>query len=69
MKLLVSDAASYILKAGRQLQETLHPYLVHNTWVVHGMHRVADFIRDSHPKTDKLVAAQKKTFLKCPRRN
>ena len=52
----------------RQLQETLYPDMLHITCVAHEMHRVAEFIRDSHPKTDKLVAALKKILLKCPRR-
>ena len=57
-----------MLKAGRQLQETLYADMVHVTCVAHGMHSVAEFTRDSHPKTDKLVAALKKSLLKVPQR-
>ena len=57
-----------MLKAGRQLQETLYPDMIHITCVAHVMNRVAEFVRDSHPKTDKLVAALKKILLKGPRR-
>lgn len=65
--MFVTDAAAYCLKAGRGLK-TLFPNLIHVTCVCHGLNRVAEKVRYSYPKVDKMVAEIKKIFVKSPRR-
>jgi hypothetical protein len=42
--------------------------MVHITCLAHGLHRVAEEIRNMFPKVDKLISNVKKTFLKAPYR-
>lgn len=66
--LFVTDAAPYMVKAGKALREALLPKMVHVTCIVHAIHRVCEVIRKSYPHTDKLIATVKSIFLKAPRR-
>lgn len=65
--LLVTDAASYMLKAGEYLK-VLYPNMKHLTCLVHGIHRVAEEVRDIFPAVDKFISTTKKVFLKSPSR-
>ena len=65
--LLVTDAAAYMKKAGLALK-VLYPNMIHVTCLAHGLHRIAEHVRELHPKVDKLVANVKKVFLKSPSR-
>ncbi len=59
IKLLLSDAAPYAIKAGKALKELI-PSLKHVTCLCHGLHNLCETIRDSNSDLDKFVA-----FLKC----
>lgn len=65
--LFVTDAASYMVKAGKCLQ-SLYPKMVHVTCAAHGLHRVAENVRSQFPDVDRLVSNIKKVFNKCPAR-
>lgn len=65
--LLVTDAAGYMLKAGRGLK-LFYPNLIHITCIIHGFNRVAEEIRLHFPLVNKLISSVKKTFLKAPLR-
>ena len=65
--LLVTDAAPYMVKAGKGLQ-LLYPKMIHVTCIAHALHRVAEEIRGNYPDVDKLIATVKKTFIKAPLR-
>lgn len=65
--LIVTDAAPYMLKSIRGLQ-TLFGKAVHVTCCAHGLHRIAECVRDQFPVVDSLISAGKKTLLKAPQR-
>jgi hypothetical protein len=65
--LLVSDGASYMLKAGRALH-VQYPKMIHVTCVAHGLHRVAEEIRAKFVDVDHVISNVKKVFLKAPYR-
>ncbi|XP_003744005.1 uncharacterized protein LOC100907991 [Galendromus occidentalis] len=65
--LCVSDAASYMKKAGEALR-VLFPKLIHVTCLAHGIHRLCEEIRGLFPRVDSLIANVKKVFLKAPAR-
>lgn len=65
--LLVTDAAAYMLKAGKNLK-IFYPNLKHITCVVHGLHRVAEEVRANFPNVNRLISSVKKVFLKAPLR-
>ena len=46
LKLIVSDAASYMVKAGKGLK-LIFPDMIHITCLAHGLHRVCEKIRSS----------------------
>jgi len=60
--LLLTDAASYMHKAASTLS-ALCPNLIHQTCVVHGLHRVAEEIRGLFPTVDALIASGKKVRM------
>uniref|UniRef100_A0A6P7FYT2 Uncharacterized protein LOC114334130 n=1 Tax=Diabrotica virgifera virgifera TaxID=50390 RepID=A0A6P7FYT2_DIAVI len=66
--LMVSNAASYMVKAGQQLLKVLYPNLVHVTCLAHGLNRVVEEIRNSFPTVNSLISNVKKIFLKSPLR-
>ena len=67
MKLLVSDAVSYMLTAGQILKKR-NLKMIHVTCIVHGFHRVCETIRVLFPKANKWITALKKIFKKSPLR-
>ncbi|KAJ4447676.1 hypothetical protein ANN_09683 [Periplaneta americana] len=65
--LFVTDAATYMIKAARQIR-TRYPNLLHLTCLSHGLHSVAEEIRSLFPDIDSLISNAKKIFLKSPSR-
>lgn len=65
--LLVTDAAAYMLKAGRNLK-VFYPNMVHLTCLAHGLNRVAESIRMAFPEVNSFISSVKKIFLKAPYR-
>lgn len=65
--LMVTDSVAYMLSAGKTLKE-IYPKLIHETCLAHGLHRVAETIREEHPLVNKLISLGKKIFLKAPKR-
>jgi len=65
--LFVTDAAPYMIKAGKAIQN-LYTKIIHVTCLAHGLHRVAEEIRNQYKNVDQLVSNVKKTFLKAPSR-
>ncbi|XP_060835176.1 uncharacterized protein LOC132918100 [Rhopalosiphum padi] len=65
--LFVSDAAPYMVKAGKSIQ-SFYSKMIHVTCIAHALHRVAEEIRGNFSKVDKLVSNGKKIFLKAPSR-
>lgn len=65
--LFLSDAAPYTKKAGTTIK-ALYSKMIHVTCIAHGLHRLAENIRNHFPKVDKLVAKGKQVFLKAPSR-
>ncbi|KAE9542367.1 hypothetical protein AGLY_003494 [Aphis glycines] len=65
--LFLSDAAPYMMKAGRDLK-ILYSKMKHVSCLAHGLHRVAEEIRKHFPKVDQLISNIKKIFLKYPSR-
>lgn len=65
--LFLSDAAPYMVKAGKCIQ-VFYSKMLHVTCVAHALHRVAEEIRKYFPKVDQLISNGKKIFLKAPSR-
>eukprot|EP00095_Tigriopus_kingsejongensis_P008118 snap_masked-scaffold184_size276635-processed-gene-1.15 protein:Tk08118 transcript:snap_masked-scaffold184_size276635-processed-gene-1.15-mRNA-1 annotation:"PREDICTED: uncharacterized protein LOC100902024" len=63
VKLLLTDAAAYCIKAARGLKE-LFPNLLHVTCIAHGLSRVAELARVTYPKVNLLISETKKVFVK-----
>ncbi|KAL4097236.1 hypothetical protein QTP88_022042 [Uroleucon formosanum] len=56
-----------MIKAGKAIQN-LYTKIIHVTCLAHGLHRVAEEIRNQYKNVDQLVSNVKKTFLKAPSR-
>jgi hypothetical protein len=67
LKLLLSDAAPYMIKAGKSLK-VFFPSLVSLTCFAHGLHRVCETARQFFEDVNSLIAWTKKVFLKAPSR-
>lgn len=65
--IFLSDAAPYMLKAGRAL-ETFYPNMIHVTCFAHGLHRLAEEVRVAFDNVNTVIATTKKVFLKAPSR-
>lgn len=65
--LFVTDAAPYMVKAGKGLK-LLYPKMVHVICVTHALHRVSEFIRERHVLVNDWVGNLKQIFLKAPKR-
>ena len=63
----VTDAAAYMLQAGKHLK-IFYPHMLRITCLVHGLNRIAEEVRLPFPAVNKLVATVKKVFLKAPLR-
>ncbi len=66
-KILISDAATYMLRCGKLLK-AFFPFLLHITCLAHGLHRVAEKVREKFPDVNRLIVTGKKVFLKAPSR-
>lgn len=64
--LLLTDGASYMRKAYQSVLQGMFPNLLHVTCVVHGLHNLANHVRQLFPTVDLFIATCKKVFLKCP---
>lgn len=60
--MMVSDAASYMLKAGQNLK-IFYPNLFHVTCAAHGINCVAEAIRLEYPLVNELINNGKKGFI------
>lgn len=65
--IFLSDAAPYMIKAAKALQ-VFYPNLIHVTCFAHGVHRLAEEVRCTFGKVNKLISSTKKVFLKSPAR-
>ncbi|KAL4154365.1 hypothetical protein QTP88_000243 [Uroleucon formosanum] len=65
--LFVSDAAPYMIKAGKTIK-VLYSKCQHLTCLAHALHRVAEEIRAKFPEVNELISNCKKIFLKSPYR-
>jgi len=65
--LLVTDAAPYMVKAAKFLK-VFYPKMKHLTCLAHGVHRVAEIIRDTFKDVNKFISATTKVFKKAPSR-
>lgn len=63
----VTDAGSYMLKAGKILGQ-MFSNLTHVTCLAHGLNRVAEKVRNLYPKINTLIDNVKKIFNKAPKR-
>ena len=52
-----------MIKSGKSMK-SFYPKVVHITCVAHGLHRVAEEIRNQFPQVDELISKVKKVFLK-----
>lgn len=66
-KLFVSDAAPYMIRAGKDLKP-FFPSMVHVTCVAHSVHRVCEMIRELFTEVNGLITTVKRVFLKAPSR-
>lgn len=66
-KVLLSDQAAYMVKAGKNLKE-IHEGLLHISCLVHGLHRVAEEARAMCKELHKLITAVKQIYNKSPKR-
>ncbi|XP_065214416.1 uncharacterized protein LOC135842640 [Planococcus citri] len=65
--LFISDAAPYMVKAGKTLK-TFYHRMSHITCLAHGLHRIAEAVRTKYKVVDKFIGSMKKIFLKAPAR-
>ena len=63
VKLLISDAAPYMIKAGRLLKP-LYACMFHVTCIAHLLHNCALQIRSSYPDVNSLIATIKNSIVK-----
>lgn len=67
--LAVTDAGSY-MKPALQALKVLYPKMIHVTCGAHGLHRVAECVRDQFKNVNKLISNIKRMFTKvipgCP---
>ncbi|KAL3103911.1 hypothetical protein niasHT_022426 [Heterodera trifolii] len=65
--LICTDAAAYMRKMSTDLK-VFYPNLLSVTCLAHGLHRIAEKIRDQFPNVDRLIAKTKAVFVKAPYR-
>jgi len=65
--LLLSDVAPYMVKAG-EILKSFYTKMIHVTYDVHGLHRVAEEVRAQFNTVDKIISSVKKMFRKAPSR-
>lgn len=67
LKLFLTDGAPYCLRAGQNLK-VFYPELQRITCIAHGIHRVAEEVREMFPAVNELISSVKKIFKKAPSR-
>lgn len=67
VKLIVTDQASYMLKAGRSLK-LLYPDLLHITCLCHALHSVSEKVHSDYKSAKKFVEKFCKILSRAPRR-
>lgn len=60
---VVTDAAAYMIAAMGSLK-VLFPKMLHVTCLAHGLHRLAEFVRNQFPEVNTLVSVTKAVFVK-----
>lgn len=60
---VLTDTAAYMIAAMGSLR-VLYPKMLHLTCFAHGLHRVAEFIRDCFPNVNPLISSTKAVFVK-----
>lgn len=70
LHLILSDQASYMLKAVKKLKETsfIYPNLKHITCIAHALSRVADKVSDDHELVNKYLVELKRFLCKSNKR-
>ena len=68
LRLLLSDAVSYMIKCGKIMKRELNPDLLHLTCLIHALHRICEKARSLFKDVNTLVKNGKKIFLKSPLR-
>lgn len=61
--LVVTDAVPYMSRAMERLK-MLYPKMLHITCLAHGLHRVAEYIRNEFDDVNKLISYVKLVFCK-----
>ncbi|XP_068081748.1 uncharacterized protein [Anabrus simplex] len=64
---LVTDAAPYMIKAGKSLK-LLYPKMLHVNFLAHAMHKVAKELREKLSSVNSVISSVKKIFVKAPSR-
>ena len=65
LKLVVSDQASYMLKAIQSIKMNgMYPNINHITCLIHALHKVCGNIREENKQVNKLISAMKKILRK-----
>lgn len=63
MLLFVTDAAPYMVAAGKALR-VLYSKMIHTTCAAHGLHRIAEFVKEEFDDVNELISNVKKIFIK-----
>ena len=63
-KALLSDAAAYMVKAGKNLKD-IYDCLIHITCLVHALHRVCEEVKAMCSKLNKLITSVKQIYRKA----
>lgn len=66
-RLLLTDAAPYMIRCGRDLK-VFYPNMLHITCLAHALHRVCEHVREMFPSVNELISSVKRVFLKAPSR-
>ena len=67
VRLLLTDQASYMIRAGNNLRQGLFSNLLHITCLCHALSRVCEDVRNSYPKIDNFVANLKNVVSRSSR--
>ena len=68
LRAIISDGASYMLKAGRLLKETVFPHILHVTCLAHALQRVILLIKDEFSAADMLISLSKVLQKQWPKK-
>ena len=63
--LIITDQAQYMIK-GIKNSKVLYGKSIHITCLIHGLHRLCEFIRKNHPVVDQFISLMKKLFKNSP---